>query len=170
MKKIAIFNMESLSCEKRIIPFKIKIKTTKQNFVVRFANKLRSIRKDFKIHHFVQIATFPFSSTTNYKKYTFPILIKHTSANYYLTKFGIRNKFIVQNINRIYPLIKYHVLFHNNAGKEFIEPIPKNIFAIIKYNQNNLVSEEYIEYLKIVESEQIITPYIANYINTYLEE
>lgn len=169
MKKIGFLNLESIAAEKHRYDFQIKTDVQKKETLLRFGNlKINKTTKTFGLKCFEKAGELQGIKNKKFFKLSFSILIYADSSNYYLTHFQIENPFIILNIRRIYNLIKYHVAFYNTLRKTYIEITPKNIFAIIKYNQDNLNSEEDLELFKNIDSEKIITPYMASYINQYL--
>lgn len=169
MKKIGFLNLESIASEKNRYDFQIKTDVQKKETLLRFGNlKINKEMKTFNLKCFEKIGQLQGIKNKNFFKLSFPVLLHVNSSNYYLTHFQIENPFVISNIRRVYNVTKYHVAFYNTLHKTYIEINPKNIFAIIKYNQDNLNNEEDFELFKNIDSEKIITPYMASYINQYL--
>lgn len=146
LKKDYIYNFKSLLVVKNKFPFSVNNKYNFHQKIIRI-NNCKYLKKyfDFKL---IPYKTKSISLITNSlnKCHKFDFLIKHSIFNFYIKKYKIQNKYVIENIEEIYRLTKVFVqLFNQKYSIKYDILISNNhdvIFTIILYNENKITDIE----------------------------
>lgn len=142
MTKDLIYSFKSLLTIKDRINFSINYSFSSKDKIIKIKNSVYfKERNKFPITKYNKdvytLKTFNLMSENR-----IPILINHTIFNFYISKYEITNKYLIENISEYYRVTKVFVdLFNKKYGKKEQFEIDINhdvIFNILKYNEKKL--------------------------------
>lgn len=142
MKKDAILNFKSLLTIKDRIKFSINYGFNIKRKLVKVNNSIYlKDRITFPITQFFK-ETHILKTTNIMAEHRLPILINHTIFEFYIRKYDIKNKYLIENISEFYRLTKSFIKMFNI---KYIEEIPNEVetnhdvvFSILKYNESKI--------------------------------
>lgn len=142
MKKDIILNFRSLLTIKDRINFSIDYSFDIKRKLIKINNSIYlKDRIKFQITQFFK-ETHNLKTTNIMAEHRLPIFINHTIFEFYIKKYDIKNKYLIENISEFYRLTKSFIKMFNI---KYINEIPNEIevnhdvvFSILKYNESKI--------------------------------